>query len=68
MESQEIVKDLINSVESGKNTDAADAFGALIQDKVTSALDARKIELAQNLYNREQEPENVDEPEEDIGN
>ena len=67
--SDDIIKSMIDGVEAGKNSEAADDFSTLIQDKVASALDARKIELAQNLYNRnnhEQEIDTVSEP--DQGN
>ena len=65
MESNEIIKDMIDSIETGKNSDAGENFNSLIQDKMTAALDARKIELAQNIYSRhdnEQEIDTVSEP------
>ena len=41
----------------GNNTDAKDGFESALSSKLTDALDAKKIEIAQSLYNQEVEVE-----------
>ena len=48
--SKENIKNFVNSLEKGDNLAAADAFKASIADKVSSALDDRKSEVAQSMF------------------
>ena len=47
---KENIKNFVNSLEKGDNLAAADAFKASIADKVSSALDDRKSEVAQSMF------------------
>ena len=53
--------DLIDALAGSKTADANNTFNALMQDKISSALDARKIEIANQVYNGV-EPELQQEP------
>lgn len=55
------VKELLNFAINKKPTEFADAFEDLISEKMAAALENRKIELAQNLYNENTSPEDEDE-------
>ena len=43
--------DLINALASGKTSDANNTFNDLMSSKISVALDAKKIELANDVYN-----------------
>ena len=43
------VNDLINTLSTGEVNDANGVFSTVMQDKITAALDDRKIALAQNM-------------------
>jgi acetylglutamate kinase len=43
--------DLINALASGKTSDANNTFNDLMSSKISAALDAKKIELANDVYN-----------------
>lgn len=43
------VNDLINALGAGDNVSAEDVFSSLMADKINSAMDDRKIELAQGM-------------------
>ena len=55
------IENLINDLKDGNNVSANKAFDNLMADKITSALDARKIEIASTLVSRK----NGEEPEEE---
>jgi len=48
--SKENIKNFVNSLEKGDNLASVDAFKASIADKVSSALDDRKSEVAQSMF------------------
>lgn len=50
---------MIDDIIDGNNTDAKDGFESAISNKLTDALDARKIELAQSIYSKEVKDEPV---------
>lgn len=50
---------MIDDIIDGNNTDAKTGFESAISNKLTDALDAKKVELAQSLYNQEEEDEPV---------
>lgn len=56
--------DLINALAASKTADANNIFNAIMQDKITAALDARKIQIANDVYNGvetlQQEPVDAD--------
>ena len=50
---------MIDDIIDGNNTDAQDGFESALSNKLTDALDARKIELAQSIYSKEEDNEPV---------
>ena len=59
MDTREIINKMIDDIIDGNNTDAKDGFESALSNKLTDALDARKIELAQSVYTKEVEDESV---------
>ena len=55
MDTTEIINKMIDDIIDGNNTDAKDGFESALSSKLTDALDVRKIEIAQSLYNQEVE-------------
>lgn len=51
------VNDLIKNLKDGDNVKANKEFEGIMADKMTAALDARKIEIASGLVQRKQEAE-----------
>ena len=43
--------DLINALASGKTSDANNTFNDLMASKLNAAIDAKKIEIANDTYN-----------------
>ena len=64
MEHNEAISKMIDDIIAGNNTEAEDSFKNIISSKVSDALDQRKIEVAINIYNNDQE-ETSDESEEE---
>lgn len=63
MEQSELIDQMINDIMDDKNTEAGDAFQHLISSKLNDALEAKKIEVAQSIYNYQE----VEEPSEEEG-
>ena len=59
MDTKDIINQMIDDIIDGNNTDARDRFDAAISIKLTDAIDARKIELAQSIYSKEVQDEPV---------
>jgi hypothetical protein len=55
MDTTEIINKMIDDIIDGNNTDAKNGFESALSTKLTDAIDARKIEIAQSLYNQEVE-------------
>jgi hypothetical protein len=55
VDTTEIINKMIDDIIDGNNTDAKDGFESALSTKLTDAIDARKIEIAQSLYNQEVE-------------
>jgi hypothetical protein len=55
VDTAEIINKMIDDIIDGNNTDAKDGFESALSTKLTDAIDARKIEIAQSLYNQEVE-------------
>lgn len=47
------IENLINDVKNGDNVAAGKQFNSVMADKLTAALDAKKIELASTLQDRQ---------------
>ena len=54
MDTTEIINKMIDDIIDGNNTDAKDGFESALSNKLTDALDARKIELEPFLQNKQQ--------------
>ena len=50
-------QDFINSVATGNAAEAKDTLNNLLSARAFEALEAKKIEIAQNLFNGKQETE-----------
>ena len=59
MDTTEIINKMIDDIIDGNNTDAKGGFESALSNKLTDALDARKIELAQSIYSKEEDNEPV---------
>jgi hypothetical protein len=59
VDTTEIINKMIDDIIDGNNTDAKDGFETALSNKLTDALDTRKIELAQSIYTKEVEDESV---------
>jgi hypothetical protein len=59
VDTRDIINKMIDDIIDGNNTDAKDSFEAAISNKLTDALDAKKIEIAQSIYSKEVEDEPV---------
>jgi len=49
------IENLINDLKKGDNVSAGKQFNSMMADKLSAALDAKKIEIASNLHNRKAE-------------
>jgi hypothetical protein len=58
--SKENIKNFVDSLQKGDNLSAADAFKSSIADKVSSALDNAKVDVAKSVFTGQQ---GVDTPE-----
>lgn len=54
------VSELINALDAGSNNDANNAFSALMQNKINTAMDDRKIAIAQGMSGTAVEVEDVE--------
>lgn len=60
---QNNVQDMIDALQTGNMSGAQDAFNAALNDKMSDALDAKKIEVAADVYGGAQEVTTDVEPE-----
>lgn len=51
------VENIINDLKDGDNVSANKNFNSVMADKLTAALDAKKIEIASSMGTKEQEEE-----------
>ena len=54
MDNAELVNDMINKIVAGDNTTAKEDFESLISAKVSAALEAKKQEVAQSIYQNQE--------------
>jgi len=52
METTDQIRDMISSILDGNNVGAQETFNDIVATKVSAALDDRKMELAQTIFNR----------------
>lgn len=52
METTDQIRDMISSILDGNNVGAQETFNDIVATKVSAALDDRKIELAQTIFNK----------------
>lgn len=61
MDTKDLVSSMIDKVAAGENTAAQEDFEAALSAKMAAALDAKKIELAQSVYQDKENTENESE-------
>lgn len=63
VEEENPISSLINSVETGNFANATDIFNDEINNRIRDALDAKRVSLAQSIFNNAntEEPETEDE-------
>jgi len=49
----ERITDLIDNIESGNNIEAEAIFNDLLQDRIDTLLNNKKVEVSQNMFNTE---------------
>ena len=54
-------RELIDAIQSGNATDVAATFNSVMTDKVSEKLDAMRTDMAQNMFNPEEESEETTE-------
>ena len=60
-------KDLISALNSGNNVEAGNVFTSLMADKINSAMDDRKVQIAQSMMTGEEDQMELDfESEEEV--
>ena len=59
------VNDFITQVAQGNASAAKDALSELLSQRTMDALEARKIELAQNVFNTGEEPAEISDDQEE---
>lgn len=55
MDNQEIISSMVDKILNGDNVGAQEDFSSIIATKMTQALDVKKQEIAQNVYQDSQE-------------
>jgi hypothetical protein len=66
MDNTEVIKSLINNIETGNMTDAGDDFDIAFDLKLADILSARREEMANAVFNTDQEVETEEENDEDV--
>lgn len=61
MDTKDLVSSMIDKVAAGENTAAQEDFEAALSAKMAAALDAKKVELAQSVYQDKENTENESE-------
>lgn len=59
-------KDLISALQGGNNVEASNVFNSLMADKINSAMDDRKVQIAQSMMGGEEQLEMDLESEEEV--
>lgn len=64
------IEDFIHAVDSGSKVDAGKIFNTMMQDRLSTALDSKKAEIANTVYNGSSAEEEIEveqpEPEEEF--
>lgn len=66
MDNTEVIKSLINNIETGNMTDAGDDFNAAFDLKLADILSARREEMATAVFNSSDETETEGATDEDV--
>jgi hypothetical protein len=66
MDNTEVIKSLINNIESGNMTDAGEDFNVALDLKLADILSARREEMANAVFNSSEQVETEGEPDEDV--
>lgn len=65
MENAEQINDMLDKILGGDNLGAQDDFSSLIAQKMTQALDQKKVEIASSLYQGQQVENGTEQEQED---
>ena len=65
MDTKEFIDTMIMNILDGENVEAKEKFDQAIGLKVTDALDAKKVEVAQAIYSRDEEEDQDEDQDED---
>jgi hypothetical protein len=66
MDNTEVIKSLINNIETGNMVDAGDDFDAAFDLKLADILSARREEMATAVFNSSEDLETEEESNEDV--
>ena len=66
MDNTEVIKSLINNIESGSMTDAGEDFNTALDLKLADILSTRREEMANAIFNTGEEVETEGETDEDV--
>ena len=55
-EKQYTIDDMINAARAESPSDFQSAFASIVLDKIADSIEAKKIEVAKNYFNYEEEP------------
>jgi hypothetical protein len=67
VENADIINKMIDDILNGDNVEAEQGVNAVLASKISSALDDRKVEIAQSIYGKkDDEVSQEDLPEEEI--
>jgi hypothetical protein len=62
MDTSVVIKSMVDDILSDKSSEALDKFNEIMKFKLSDAIDAKKTEIAQTIYNKEDEtPEQFNE-------
>jgi|SaaInlV_150m_DNA_4_1039716.scaffolds.fasta_scaffold00094_34 hypothetical protein len=53
------IKDLIDNISVGDNTKTVDMFNSTMKSRIMDAIETRKVELGNSVYNREPDNEDI---------
>ena len=53
----ELLNSFVQDIITGNNADAKDKFNTLLSSRVSDALDVRKVEVANSVFNQDEQEE-----------
>lgn len=62
---REYIEKLVDQIIDGDNTSAKETYGDIMSTKISDALEGRKKEIAQSVYNNDSQEEEIETEEEE---